>query len=134
MFVAIAAVWALYGALSRPVIARVGAARSAAWAAFLGAVFLLPVAVPGALEQDWSAVSPWLALNFAHVALIIGCFGMLTWNGGLRRLVLARMTVWLYLSPVSAVVLANLMLGEWLTVPQVVGAVLVLFGVGLTQR
>ena len=52
MFVAIAAVWALYGALSRPVIARVGAARSAAWAAFLGAVFLLPVAVPGALDAE----------------------------------------------------------------------------------
>lgn len=134
MFVAIAAVWALYGALSRPVIARIGAARSAAWAAFLGAAFLLPIAGPAALNQDWSDVSPWLALNFAHVALVIGCLGMLTWNGGLRRLGLARMTVWLYLSPISAVVLANLLLGEWLTVPQVAGAVLVLAGVALTQR
>lgn len=134
LFVAIAGIWALYGALSRPVIARVGAARSAAWAALLGALFLLPLALPGAVAQDWDAVSPWLALNFAHVALVIGCLGMLTWNGGLRRLGLPKMTVWLYLTPVSAVILANLMLGEWLTVPQIAGAVLVLGGVALTQR
>ncbi len=134
MFVAIAAVWALYGALSRPLIARLGAARSAAWAAFLGALMLLPFALPGAIAQDWSAVPSSLALNFAHVALIIGCLGMLTWNGGLRRLGLPNMTVWLYLTPVSAVVLANLMLGEWLTGPQIVGAILVLSGVALTQR
>ncbi len=134
LFVAIAGIWALYGALSRPVIARVGAARSAAWAALLGALFLLPLAAPGAVAQDWSAVSPWLALNFAHVALVIGCLGMLTWNGGLRRLGLPKMTVWLYLTPVSAVILANLMLGEWLTGPQIAGAALVLGGVALTQR
>ena len=136
LFVSIAAVWALYGALSRPIIARLGAARSAAWAAMLGSLMLLPLAIPGALAQDWSpaVVSPWLWLNFAHVALVIGCCGMLTWNGGLRRLGLPKMTVWLYLSPVSAIVLANLMLGEWLTVPQMVGAGLVLSGVALTQR
>lgn len=133
-FVAIAGIWALYGALSRPLIARLGAARSAAWAAFLGAAMLLPLAVPGALAQDWSTVPPGLAINFLHTALIIGCLGMLTWNGGLRRLGLPKMTAWLYLTPVSAVVLANLMLGEWLTVPQIAGAVLVLSGVALTQR
>jgi drug/metabolite transporter (DMT)-like permease len=134
MFVAIAAVWALYGALSHPLIARLGAARSAAWAAFLGAAMLLPLAVPGALAQDWSSVRPGLAINFLHMALIIGCLGMLTWNGGLRRLGLPKMSAWLYLSPVSALVLANLMLGEWLTVPQIAGAALVLCGVALTQR
>lgn len=134
MFVAIAAVWALYGALSRPLIARLGAARTAAWAAFLGAAMLLPLAAPGALAQDWSAVPPGLMVNFLHTALIIGCLGMLTWNGGLRRLGLPKMSAWLYLTPVSAVVLANLMLGEWLTVPQIAGAVLVISGVALTQR
>jgi drug/metabolite transporter (DMT)-like permease len=134
LFVGIAGVWALYGALSRPLIAKLGAARSAAWAAFLGATMLLPLAIPGALAQDWAAVPPGLALNFAHVALIIGCLGMLTWNGGLQRLGLPRMTVWLYLTPVSAVILATSVLGEWLSVPQIIGAVLVLIGVGLTQR
>jgi probable blue pigment (indigoidine) exporter len=66
--------------------------------------------------------------------LVIGCLGMLTWNGGLRRLGLPKMTVWLYLTPVSAVILANLLLGEWLTGPQIAGAALVLGGVALTQR
>ncbi len=95
---------------------------------------LLPLALPGAMAQDWSAVPPGLTIKFLHTALIIGCLGMLTWNGGLRRLGLSKMTVWLYLSPVSAVVLANLMLGEWLTGPQIAGAVLVLCDVALTQR
>jgi len=134
LFVFIAAVWALYGALSRPVIARIGPTRAAAWAALFGSAFLLPAAIPGAVIQDWTRVSPWLGLNFLHTALVIGCLGMLCWNGGLQRLGLVRMTVWLYLTPVSAVVLANVMLGEWLTVPQVVGAVFVLSGVALTQR
>lgn len=134
LFVFIAAMWAVYGALSRPIIARIGAPRTAAWSALFGAIMLLPLAGYGAAEQDWSQVSPWLWLNFAHVALIIGCLGMLAWNGGLQRLGLARMTVWLYLTPVSAVILANIMLGEWLSLPQMVGAGLVLAGLALTQR
>ena len=134
MFVGIAGVWALYGALSRPVIARIGAVRTAAWSALLGSLFLLPLAVPGLVRQEWGNVDPSLAVNFAHVALIIGCLGMLTWNGGLKHLGLARMTVWLYLTPVSAMLLANILLGEFPTTPQIAGALLVVLGVFLTQR
>ena len=134
MFVGIAGVWALYGALSRPVIARSGAVRTAAWSALLGSLFLLPLAVPGLVRQEWGNVDPSLAVNFAHVALIIGCLGMLTWNGGLKHLGLARMTVWLYLTPVSAMLLANILLGEFPTTPQIAGALLVVLGVFLTQR
>ena len=134
MFVGIAGVWALYGALSRPVIARIGAVRTAAWSALLGSLFLLPLAVPGLVRQEWGNVDPSLAVNFAHVALIIGCLGMLTWNGGLKHLGLARMTVWLYLTPVSAMLLANILLGEFPTPPQIAGALLVVLGVFLTQR
>ena len=64
MFVGIAGVWALYGALSRPVIARIGAVRTAAWSALLGSLFLLPLAVPGLVRQEWGNVDPSLAVNF----------------------------------------------------------------------
>jgi O-acetylserine/cysteine efflux transporter len=132
-FVFIAAVWALYGAVSRPCVLRLGAWRTTAWCAFLGSLILAPFAVPGALAQDWQRVDLGIGLGFAHTTIVVGCFGLAAWSGGLARLGLTRIAAYLYLSPVVGVSLSGLMLGEWLSPLQIAGAGIVLAGVALTQ-
>ncbi|MCG8651704.1 MAG: DMT family transporter, partial [Pirellulales bacterium] len=46
LFVFIAAVWALYGALSRNALVRLGAWRMTGWAALFGSLMLVPFAIP----------------------------------------------------------------------------------------
>lgn len=133
LFVALAALWAVYGWLSRRTVIRLGAFRTAGWAALFGSLTLAPLGLWGAVRQDWAAVDPALWANFLYVAIVVGCLGIASWNGGLARLGLARMTTWLYVSPVFAVVISGVMLGEWLTAAQAAGAVTVLVGVALTQ-
>ncbi len=133
LFVGIAAVWALFGMAARRTIVRLGAWRTAAWSMLFGSILLVPFGLPGALTQEWAAVDPGLALNFLWISIVIGCIGMAAWNGGLVRLGLARMTVYLYVSPVFGITLSGLMLGEWLTLAQAGGAAAVVAGVAITQ-
>lgn len=133
LFVVIAAVWALFGLLSRPYVMRLGAWTTTGWAALLGAVLLLPFAWPGMTDGAWGQVDFSLGMAFLHLSLIVGCLGNAAWSGGLGRLGLASMTLYLYLSPVFGAAFSALFLGDWLSLMQVLGAVLVIGGVALGQ-
>lgn len=134
MFVAIAALWALYSARSRSTLARLGAVRTTAYAGLFGSLALAPFAVPGLLEQQWTSLPPALALNFFYVAMITGAIGHLTWYGGLQRLGLTRIMLYVYLQPVVGVAIAIAFLGEQLNLTQAFGIVAVLAGVIAAQR
>ncbi len=133
LFVLIAAVWALFGLLSRPYVMRLGAWTTTGWAALFGAIFLLPLAVPGMVDGAWGRIDFNVGLAFLHLALIVGCLGNAAWSGGLGRLGLASMVLYLYLSPVFGAAFSALLLGDWLSLTQALGAVLVIGGVALGQ-
>ena len=133
LFVFVAAVWAVYGALSRPCVLRLGVWRTSGWCALLGSGLLLPLALPGAIAQDWQRVDATTVLAFAHTSLVVGCFGLAAWGGGLARLGLTRIATYLYLSPVVGITLSGLLLGQWLSQVQMSGAAMVLLGIAMTQ-
>jgi len=132
-FVAIAAVWALFGLWSRPYVIRLGAWTTTGWAALLGAFMLLPFAWNGLFDGRWGQVGFDIGLAFLHLALIVGCLGNAAWSGGLSRLGLANMSLYLYLSPVVGAAFSAIFLGDWLSVVQATGAALVIGGVALGQ-
>jgi drug/metabolite transporter (DMT)-like permease len=65
-------------------------------------------------------------------AIATGCT-YAAWSFALRRLPAVAVAPFGYLIPVSALSISHVWLGEPLTVPTLVGATLVLLGVGLTQ-
>ena len=134
LFLVNACAWAGYTALSRPVIRQIGPLRTAAWAGAIGIGLLAPVGLWRAPSIAWEAVPAHLWLNFAWVVTVSGAFGLLTWYGGLARLGLTRVMMYLYVSPVLAVALAAAMLGELLSLAQAAGAAAVLAGIALTSR
>ena len=133
LFVAIAAIWAVYGALSRPLVMRLGALRTTTWAAAFGTLGLIPLGLPGAFAVSWSQVDTSILLAIIYSGVVVGCLGLIAWGGGLARLDLTRISLYLYLSPVVGVTLAVTLLGEWLTLVQVGGGCAVIIGVALTQ-
>jgi drug/metabolite transporter (DMT)-like permease len=82
-------------------------------------------AAPPALE-GWVAVF-WLALVNTAVAYFL-------YNHSLRTLTVLELNVLLSLSPLGTALLASLLLGERVTLPQVVGLVVAISGVLLVQR
>jgi len=133
IYIAIAAIWALYGALSRGSLLRLGTARTTGWSALIGATLLLPFAGNDLIAQDWSSVTDWHWLAFLYTAVIGGCLGLCAWGGGLARLGLTRITAYLYISPLFGITISGLLLNQWLSGVQVLGAIVVLSGVALTQ-
>jgi len=134
LFVAVAAIWALFSACARPTLARLGPVRTTAYSGLFGSLALLLLALPGLARQDWTATPPALALNFFYLAIITGAVGHLTWAGGLQRLGLTRVMLYIYVQPLFGVAIAILLLGERLALLQVLGALAVLGGVVLAQR
>lgn len=134
LFILAAFCWALFGALSRATLLRLGTLRATGWCAVFGSLALVPAAIPGAMSQDWNVVSPTMMLGFLHVSVVVGSLGLLAWSGGLARLGLSRIVVYLYLSPVAGVTLSGLMLDQWLSGVQLLGGLTVIAGVWMAQR
>lgn len=133
LFVGIAALWAVYGALSRPLVVRLGALRTTTWAATFGTIGLLPLGWLGASNFQWQMLNTNIVLAIIYSGVVVGCFGLVAWGGGLARLGLARISLYLYVSPVVGISLSVALLGEWLSLVQASGGLAVIAGIALTQ-
>jgi drug/metabolite transporter (DMT)-like permease len=127
-----AACWAAYTAVAR----RLGPADplvTTALTSGIGTAVIGAVALP---TQDWSrlahASAPVVLATLWAGAMATGCT-YAAWSFALRRLPAVAVAPFGYLIPVSALSISHVWLGEPLTVPTLVGAALVLLGVGLTQ-
>jgi drug/metabolite transporter (DMT)-like permease len=99
----------------------------------IGALVVGGVALP---TQDWSrlthASAPVIASTLWAGAIATGCT-YAAWSLALQRLSAIAVAPFGYLIPLSALSISHVWLGEALTVSTLVGALLVLFGVALTQ-
>ncbi|WP_372023654.1 DMT family transporter [Tistrella mobilis] len=129
-----AAAWALYSALSRHLLARLGALAVTAWTMLFGALALCLLALPGLADQPWAALgaADWAAWGFSVV--FASALAFVWWYEGIARLGVARAMVFTYLTPVIAVAVAVLLLGEELTLARLLGAAVVITGVRLARR
>lgn len=133
MFLAGAALWAVYSALAPPYLARLGPLKVTAWTMLLGALGLAPFGAAGAAAVDWAALplSTWAA--FAFTVVLSAALGFLWWYEGIRQLGVNRAMVYSYLIPVSAVASAVLLLGESFGWAQILGSAVVLAGIRLAR-
>ena len=127
-----AACWAAYTAVARR-IGRADPLVTTALTSGIGAAVVGAVALP---TQDWSrlahASAPVIVSTLWAGAVATGCT-YAAWSFALRRLPAIAVAPFGYLIPLSALSISHVWLGESLTVPTLVGALLVLLGVALTQ-
>ncbi len=114
----------------------VSALTFAAWQLTAGGLLLLPVSA--FYELPLPALSLTNVAGFAWLGLIGAALTYFFWFRGIERLGPAAVTNFGFLSPLTAVLLGWLILGEALTVPQQVGVIIVLacvwIGSGRTAR
>jgi drug/metabolite transporter (DMT)-like permease len=127
------AAWAWYGVAIGPLVDMLGPVRATGWTMVVAALCFTPFAVGEVWQQAWAQVS-WTA----WAGLIYGATGgmviaMVLWGKAMQRWGATQTMLYVYLEPVSAVVIAAMVLGEALYLIQAVGAVLTLGGVGLAS-
>ena len=117
-----AATWAFYSVYGRDMINRVGSGAFSAWTMVLGAAAFAPFAAFG--DATWPA-SPrawWLVAVLGFVCTLMPFW---TWNAAQKYLPISTLGVSAYFTPVVAVVLALVFLGEPATPLQWLGTLLV---------
>lgn len=122
--------YALYSILSVPLLRRYPPLTVVTWAVAFGALLLAPVVA----WQGWATLAPvlapsplWLWLLGLAVGPTVGALTLYT--AGLQRVPAGVASITATLEPVVATVLAVVVLGERLAVPQLVGGALVVTAV-----
>ena len=126
--------WGVYSFLSKAAMARLSAITTLTFAMITGTVLLVPWALA---ERPWMALraahlSTWGAL--AYITLAGTVLSFFWWNLALHRVGAGKTAVFTNLVPVFGVILSWLILGERLTVIQLVGGLLAVGGVLACQR
>lgn len=125
--------WSLYTVIAKPLLKRYSPLRLTAVSMALGTLFLIPFSFRELWQQDWHKIAPisWLALVYSFSLAI--AIGYTIWYIGVAKLGATRTSVYSNLIPVAAIFFAWVFLEERLTLGQIAGAALVLFGVFLTR-
>lgn len=125
--------WAVYTVAARPLLARIGALELTALSMAAGTMPLVAVALPDLAVLPWARLTwrAWAAVAFSGV-LAVGA-GYVVWYLSVQALGASRTAAYTLLIPVVAVVAAWVSLGEVLHLRQVVGAAVILAGVGLAR-
>lgn len=121
--------WALYTVGSRPLVQRYGSVPVTAWTMGVGTVGLVLAGTPALLRQDWDRVGPGAWLGLLYSALFSLGLAYLIWYRGVERIGNTRTAIFSNLTPVVALAVSAVWLGERPSALALLGAALVLAGV-----
>jgi drug/metabolite transporter (DMT)-like permease len=109
----------------RPLLARYSAHRILAYEMLIGTAILAPFAVPGLLAQDYAGVTLAGWGSLAYAVVFSGIVTNLLYFTAIGRVGPSRAAVYQYLQSFLAVLFAVILLGEHITILQVLGGVVV---------
>ncbi len=126
-----AGAWAWYSLAIGPLVEAGGAMRATGWAMAIAGVLITPVALGQVIHLPWRGISwvAWAGLVYGATAGMV--VAMALWGRSVQTLGPRQTMVYAYLEPVSAVIIAAVLLGETLRPIQGVGALLTFAGVWL---
>ena len=133
MIVGASLAWALYTFVSGPLIAKRGPILVTAWAMLFGAVLLTVIGIPKLAVMDWGDVPGFGWLAWSSTAIFGAALAFVWYCAGIARLGMTKGMVYSFFIPIIAILSSVILLDEVITIVQIIGAVIVLFGVKLTR-
>lgn len=130
--------FALYTVFTKRLVDRYSPLFMSAYTNLVAVVFFVPFVIYELTTmQSGISISLTDIGAFAYLGFLASSMGILWWNKGIERVGASRAGIFMNGSPVSAMLLSALFLGEKLTLAQIIGAVMVIIGVylnSLTQQ
>lgn len=126
--------WATYSVASVPLLKRHSPMVVTGYTMSVGATAYTLAAVPALRAMDWAQVSMtgW-GLMVASAVFALG-LAYLIWYSSVQRVGSTRTAAWSNVTPVMAMSIATLWLGEGLTLRQLAGAGVIFAGLIMTRR
>jgi drug/metabolite transporter (DMT)-like permease len=126
--------WSLYTVGSKKLVVKYGSMKATTIMMTSGTPLLLLVCAPSLLKQDWSRVRPiaWAGLFYSGLFAI--ALAYIIWSYGVRKIGSTRTAIYSNVTPIVAIVVAWLALGESPTLGQLAGAVVIFAGVYLVRH
>jgi drug/metabolite transporter (DMT)-like permease len=125
--------WSAYSVMAQPLLKRHSPLVVTGVSMTIGTVLFLVVAAGPMSATDWSAISftSWLLMAASSVFSL--AFAYIIWYTAVQQIGSARTAVYSNLTPIVAMVVAALSLGEHISLRQIFGAVLILSGIAVTR-
>jgi len=126
--------WSLYTVGAGPLLERHGALKVTATTLALGTLLFAPLGVPAIARLPFASVPPsaWLGLLFSAVFALVVCYSL--WYYAVARIGATRTAVYSNLTPVAAVIVSIIVLGERVRPVQILGAALIFGGVYFVRK
>jgi drug/metabolite transporter (DMT)-like permease len=126
--------YALFTILGKPIVIKYGALSATASANFAGLLLILPCGIYNAATFPFERLHTidWIGILYLGIGTSI--IGYLLWYYALRRIDAIRLAVFANGQPIVASILSVIFLGATITPQFVVGGIVTLTGVIITQR
>jgi drug/metabolite transporter (DMT)-like permease len=125
--------WATYSVASQPILKRHAPLVVIGLTFSIGAACYVLMMVPTLMEVNWGGVSRFSWFLMAASALLALNLSYWIWYTGLKRLGGSRTSVYSYLTPIVAMIVAAIWLGEPISGNQVAGAAAIFAGLLITR-
>lgn len=126
--------WAVYTILARFSMARLSALTVLTYSSVVGVLVLLPVAIRLKIPEAILNLPLKPLLGLLYLSIAAAGLAYLFYYEGIRAVGATKAAVFLNIEPVAAMVLGMAILGESLSLPVALGAVLVMTGLVLVNR
>lgn len=125
--------WSLYSVAAQPLLKRHSPLVVTGWAMVIGAALYGAVALPSLIRTDWGRISALSWVLMAASSLLALALSYMIWYTAVQRIGSARTAVYSNLTPIVAMIVAAVWLGERITSQQLLGAGLILSGIAVTR-
>ncbi|MEK6288548.1 MAG: EamA family transporter [Acidobacteriota bacterium] len=126
--------WSLYTVGSKHLVHKYGSMKATTIMMTSGTPFLLLLCTPSLIRQDWSRVRPMAWAGLVYSGLFAIALAYLIWSYGVRKIGSTRTAIYSNITPVVALLVAWLALGETPTLGQLAGAIVIFAGIYLVRH
>jgi drug/metabolite transporter (DMT)-like permease len=125
--------WSVFSVASQPILKRHSPLMVIGLAFSIGGALYVITLMPWLINVDWRAVSTLSWLLMLTSALLSLNLAYWIWYTGLKKLGGSRTSVYSYLTPIVAIVVAAIWLGEPISTNQIAGATAIFSGLLITR-
>ena len=125
--------WATYSVASQPILKRHSPLIVIGLTFSIGAALYVLMMAPMLIDVDWRAISGFSWFLMVASALLALNVSYWIWYTGLKRLGGSRTSVYSYLTPIVAMIVAAIWLGEPISGNQIAGAAAIFAGLLITR-